>query len=151
MRLIEFIDRHEHGTIAMIKPCKDHANMLYEWCRDNNIPCIDKDKLHCTILFSKNPVVHLAKHNNKQLIIESKILGWKKLGEALTLELEAPKAHKLHQYMMNHGGSHDYPEYIAHTSVCYNWPQQEVPTVAPDFPLTFDRLHVHGIDPNFGN
>lgn len=151
MKLIELDTGlyHTHGTIAMLKPTVECASTLYKWCKSNNIPCIDPEKLHCTVLFSKKPVEHLVKHNNKKIIVPAKILEWKKLGPALTLELDAPLAYKIHKYMRKQGGSHDYPEYIAHTSVSYDWPQQDLPAVTPDFPLVFDQLHVKPIDPNF--
>lgn len=151
MRLLEFDSQtfHPHGTIAMLKLSEACAQTLSEWCRDNRIPCIDKDKLHCTVLYSKKPVEHLVKHNNKKILAQGKILEWKKLGPALTLHLDAPLAHKIHKYMRKQGGTHDFPEFIAHTSVSYDWPQQDLPAVIPEFPLIFDQLHVKAIDPNF--
>ena len=153
MKIIEFDSRsyHRHGTIATLRPTEECAKSLYEWCNSNNITCIDPEKLHCTVLFSKEPVEHLVAHNNKKIVIEAKILGWKKLGYALTLELDAPRAHKLHKYMIDQGGTHDYPEFIAHTSVTYDWPQQDLPSATPDFPLVFDRLKVTPIDPDFAD
>lgn len=151
MRLIEFSssNSHDHGTIAMLKLNEEDSEKLYKWCNENNIPCIDKDKLHCTVLFSKKPVEQLSKHNNKDVNVEADIIGWKKLGDALTLELDAPIAAKIHEYMLKKGGTHDYPEYIAHISVCYDWSQQDLPAATPDFPITFDKLEVTGIDPDF--
>ena len=142
---------HKHGTIAVIKPCNEDAGKIYKWCNENNIPCIDRDQLHCTVLFSSAPVEHLTKHHNKKIAVNSKIIGWKKLGNALTLGLEAPTAHKIHKYMINQGGKHDYPDFIAHTSVCYKWLQQECPAVVPNFPILFDKLEIKPIDPNYGN
>lgn len=153
MRLFEFAltDKHKHGTIAMLKPCREDADRLHQWCNENNVPCIDKDKLHCTVLFSKAPVEHLTKHHDKDIVIKANITGWKKLGEALTLELDAPTVHKMHEYMIEQGGTHDFPEFIAHTSVCYKWPQQETPAALPNFPIKFNKLYVMEIDPNFGS
>jgi len=151
MRLIEFYNasHHPHGTIAMLKPCGTDAEKLYKWCINNNISCIDKDKLHCTVLYSKAPVEHLTKFNNKNFIVKSKINQWEKLGDALTLKLSAPTAEKIHSYMRSQGGTHDFPEYIAHISVCYKWTDNKLPDILPDFPIIFDKLQVTPIDPNF--
>lgn len=152
MRIFEFVStKHPHGTIAMLKPSKKVANELYNWCKNNNIQCIDKDDFHCTVLFSKKPVEHLVKHNNKKVIVDAKIKGWKKLGSALTLELHAPRANKIHKYMIEQGGTHDFPDFIAHVSISYDWPNQELPNTTPDIPLIFDKLTVDQIDPNFAS
>jgi hypothetical protein len=78
MRLIEFYKsvHHPHGTIAMLKPRKTDAEKIYNWCINNDISCINKDKLHCTVLYSKAPVEHLSKFNNKKINVKSKINQW---------------------------------------------------------------------------
>lgn len=151
MKICEFVKStdHVHGTIAMLKPCAEDAEKLHKWCIDNDIPCIDTDKLHCTVLFSKEPVEHLVKHNNQTVTVKSTIKKWKKLGNALTLVLDAPIALKIHRYMRNQGGTHDFPSFIAHISVCYDCTDDKLPDVVPEFPITFDKLEVKPIDPDF--
>jgi 2'-5' RNA ligase len=141
---------HPHGTIAMLKLRESDQQKLYDWCEENNIPCIDKDKLHCTVLFSSTPCAHLTKHHKKSLYVPCTVRGWKKLGDALTLHLDAPRADRIHRYMRSQGGSHDYPDFIPHTTVSYKWKKDELPEVHPNFPLTFDLLEVTAIDPDFG-
>jgi len=151
MRLIEFAKSsiHPDGTIAMLKLYKDDADKLHNWCNKHQIQCIDKDKLHCTVLYSKQPVEHLVKYNNKLLNVNADIIGWKKLGNALTLELNCPRANKIHKYMIDQGGTHDFPNYIAHISVSYNWTKDELPDLIPTININFDKLKVDAIDTNF--
>lgn len=151
MRLFEFDSskEHPHGTIAILKLCNPDQKKLTEWCKENKIPCIDKNKLHCTVLYSTNPCAHLTKYHKKKIYVPCTVRGWKKLGEALTLHLDSPRADRIHRYMRSQGGSHDYPEFIPHTTVNYKWKQDELPDVHPDFPLTFNLLEVTGINPKF--
>ena len=94
MRLdeIDQSGKHPHGTIAMLKLCKGDQKKLHEWCEENKIPCIDKNKLHCTVLYSSAPCAHLEKHHKKSIYVPCTVKGWKQFGEALTLHLEAPRA-----------------------------------------------------------
>lgn len=161
MKLLEFIDNdiiqigsgsmdkpsHEHGTISLLRMGKSSADSIGEWCRQRGISCINEEDLHCTVLFSRNPVEHLSELNDTPIKVKARIKSWKKLGSALTLELESPLACKLHEWMRSEGGSHDYPEYIAHTTISYEWPQDELPDECPKMVLEFDRLVVKPINP----
>lgn len=143
-------ESHDNGTFGMLKLSDESANELKNWCDKHNIDCIDPDDLHCTVLYSKKPVPELSKLNDKEVDVLGKIKGWEKLGDALVLELDAPKAAKIHDFMINHGGTSDYPEYIAHTSVMYDVPDDiELPKSLPNFDLIFDKLEIKPIDPDF--
>jgi hypothetical protein len=141
---------HAHGTIALLKPRKLHAKSIKAWCQENNLPCIPEHDLHCTVLYSRKPVPHLEALNGKEITATGRVKGWKKLGTALVLELESPKATAMHRYMREQGGSHDFPSFIAHTTVCYEWDNNDLPKVLPrDFVIEFDSLVVKAIDPNY--
>jgi hypothetical protein len=142
-------ESHEHGTIATLIPSMQASENIQMWCKRNQIPCIDAGDLHCTVLFSRKPVIHLGRLNEAKLLVPAKVIGWKKLGTALTLELYAPKIKRLHEWMLKQGGTHDYPEFIAHTTVTYDWPHDHVPDSCPTMMLEFTRLVVNGIDPKF--
>lgn len=144
-------ETHKNGTIALLRLSKQSAEELKEWCDLNDIPCNDPKKLHCTVLFSQNPVEHLSWLNGAKLKVHARIKGWKKLGNALTLELYAPKAHRLHKWMRKQGGTHGYPEYIAHTTTSYDWPSDDLPDKLPKFFLEFDSLTVEEIDPKYSD
>lgn len=126
------------------------AAQLRDWCQANGISCLEEHELHCTILYSSAPVPQFTVLNEARLRIPAKVIGWKKLGTALTLELHAPKAARLHRYMIQKGGTHDYPSFIPHTSVCYEWNEDSVPDVCPtNMMLEFTHLVVEAINPNY--
>ena len=145
----QMYENHAHGTIAKLCLSDASAANLSQWCFENDVPCIDERKLHCTVLFSKKPVSHLTRLNDARLMVPAKIIGWKKLGPALTLELYAPKATRLHKWMIEQGGTHEYPDFIAHTTVTYDWPVDTTPQRFPEMVLEFTKLAVQGIDPEF--
>jgi hypothetical protein len=67
------IKEHTHGTIALLGLSKNSAQHLKEWCSANNLPCLDEQELHCTVLFSRNPVrqfekLHGARFMDLQLV-----------------------------------------------------------------------------------
>jgi hypothetical protein len=52
--------------------------------------------------------------------------------------------------MIKHGATHDYPSFIAHTSVTYEWQGDELPKDCPShLLLEFDSLSITGIDPKY--
>lgn len=141
---------HTHGTISKLSLSSASADKLYNWCIKNNIECIAPEKFHCTVLFSRKPVTKLTALDHSNVNVTAKIKDWKVLGPALTLELESPSIVKLHKWMINQGGTHDYQEFIVHTSVTYNWSSSnQLPNNLPDFDLTFDKLEVEAIDPAY--
>lgn len=142
---------HPHGTIAKLVPSRESQENLAKWCNENRIPCIDPSKFHCTVLFSRKPVETLVELNGKKVRLATEIKGWKKLGDnVLTLELASPRISKIHEWMISRGGTHDYPQFIPHLTVCYEWNDDRVPDIgAPDMILEFDTLHVQPIDPKY--
>lgn len=145
----EFLEPHKNGTIALLYPTEECAENVKEWCISNNLPCLDIEELHCTVLYSKVPVEKLTKLNNSTLDIPAKIKGWKILGEtALVLELYCPKAEKLHNWMIKQGGTHDYPEFISHMTISYDW-DKELPDIFPNFLIEFNKLTIDAIDPDY--
>jgi hypothetical protein len=150
----EFMDgtsEHLYGTIATLKLQDNCARKLKKWCDKHNIQCLDPQDLHCTVLYSKKPVPKFMKINDKALDISAKIVGWKKLGNALVLDLNCPKATKLHDWMIKNGGTHDYPDFIAHVSVAYGYDSDQLPKVKPDMTIDFNKLKIKPIDPDWGD
>jgi hypothetical protein len=141
---------HSAGTIVKLKMSDASAHKLVDWCDHHQVPCMAPYELHLTVLFSKKPVPHLQALDGKQINIKCKPVGWKQLGaSALTLELDCPAALRLHQKLLDQGGSHSFPNFIAHTSVNYDWHTQELPDDCPDFYLVFDAIEVDAIDPDY--
>lgn len=137
------------GTIAMLRLEEKCANIVKAWCDKHNIECIDPTEMHCTILYSKQPVPELLKLNDRPLFVSADIIGWRKLGSALVFELDCNGAVQLHEWMMSKGGTHDFPEFIAHTTISYDWEDDDLPKILPNMKLEFDKLEVNKIDPDY--
>lgn len=99
---------HEHGTIVKLIPDASSSAWIQKWAIRNGIDCIDPRDMHCTILFSRQPVSRLARLDGRPLGVTARPIGLKKLGKALTIELHCPAASRLHKWMIEQGGSHDY-------------------------------------------
>ncbi len=142
---------HPNGTIVTLKMCEDSAARVRDWCKSHNIPCIDADALHLTVLFSRNPVPHLTTMHGNEVKVPAQVKGWKLLGDkALCLHLDCPLASRFHHSLRNQGGTHDFPDYIPHSSVSYEWADHlGLPSVLPDFPLLFNKIVVDDIQPNY--
>lgn len=142
---------HPNGTIVTLKMNPESAAMLENWCQNNGVPCVPRDSLHLTVLYSRNPVPHLCSMHGNQVKVPASVKGWTKLGDkALCLELLCPLASRFHETLRAQGGTHDWPEFLPHSSVSYEWHERsDLPAVLPDFPLLFDTIHVSDIDPDY--
>lgn len=142
---------HRHGTIVMLRMSSASGDKLAEWCKQNNVPCMDPHNMHISVLFSKKPVPHLQVLNNTPIQVTCKPQAWKMLGDkALTLVFDCPAVQKIHQDLKDLGGEHSYPDLIVHTSVNYDWNHQlALPDQLPSMPLVFDRVEVMAIDPDY--
>lgn len=142
---------HKDGTIALLGLSDDSAASLKIWCDNHHLPCLDVEDLHCTLLYSRKPVEKFTKFDNAKLDIPAEIIGWKKLGNALVLELYCPKAERFHKWMIKHGGTHDFPDYIAHISISYDWERDDLPKTIPDMIIEFDKMSVSPINKNYAD
>lgn len=134
-----------NGTYMALMMEPESAQQLYDYCKsiglDNIIPV---DELHCTVLFSRKEVPGLKKYHMIPVNYAAKIRGWKQLGDALTLELEFPKAEKINSLLMKMGGTSDFDSYLCHTSVCYDY-EGGLPKKIPNFILKYDTVKVEDI------
>ena len=138
---------YEHGIIAMLKLSDKSASSLESWCQEHDLPCLEKGSLHCTVLFSRRSVENFPDLNGLEVLIPARIAGWRKFKTALVLELYSPRINLLHEWMIRQGGTHDFPEYIAHTSITYDWEIDELPTEIPSMDLEFDQILIEPISP----
>jgi len=144
---------HSSGTMVSLRLSENSARQLHTWCKAHGVPCMSPSELHLTVLFSRNPVPHLVSMNGNAVQVPARIRGWTKLGDnALCLDLDCGLATKFHQSLRAQGGTHDWPEYIPHTSVSYDYGNRtDLPKSVPDFALAFDQIQVKEINPNYGN
>jgi hypothetical protein len=143
------IPSYTHGTFAMLKLSANSASSLMSWCRENNLPCIDDEYLHCTILYSRKPVDRLSDLNGLRMLISATIIGWERFGTALVLKLYSSQIDLLHSLMIGQGGTHDFPEYIAHVSITYDWQTNYLPELTPAMILEFDQMLIEPINPKY--
>lgn len=139
---------HVNGTFVDTNLTETSCDKIYDWCLKHTIPCIDKDKLHVTLLHSKNPVPKLQELDGYNLSKTARIVEWKMLGTCLVLMLDSPLTQTIHNFCMKQGGSHDYPKYIPHLSICYDY-DGELPKQLPNFPIKFDKIRVSELDLNW--
>ena len=139
---------HKNGTFVDVALSADSANHIYDWCFANNIHCISPKKMHVTLLHSKQPVPKLAQIDGYELNMPARITQWQKLGDCLVLMLDAKSAHAVHNFCRKHGGTHDYPEYIPHVTVNYEW-DTVLPEEYPSFPIKLSKIRVNELDLNW--
>ena len=141
---------HPHGTIVKLVMNAECADKLINWCKSQNIPCIDKQDLHITILYSKTPVPHLESMHGNNVRVIGKPTDWKVMGDsALTLLLDCPISSQFHNSLKKQGGSHKFNNYIPHATVWYKWDKEFTPNNIPDFLLVFDKIVVSPVDPDW--
>lgn len=141
--LTESID-HKNGTFVDTDLSQESCMNLYNWCIAHNLNCIQPDKLHVTLLYSRKPVPKLQNLNNYILNKSAKIVEWKKLKNALVLMLDFPEAHVIHKFCKKHGGTHDYNEYVPHITIDYDY-NKDIPLELPDFSVNFKNIRVNGL------
>jgi hypothetical protein len=143
-------DSHMLGTCVMLALSDSSGEQLKSWCREQNIPCIDSLHLHLTILYSRHPMPQLDSMNGNHVHVAAKVQDWIKLGDrCLCLHLDCDLATKFHNSLIKQGGTHDFPGYIAHCTINYDWCVATLPKLLPSFDLVFDRIIVEPLDGNF--
>jgi len=145
---IDQLQSQKNGTIALLKLEEDSSNSIKIWCDNHSIKCLNPEDLHCTVLYSRKVVPDLDILNGMNIKFQAKIIEWEKFDKALVLKLDSSKINKLHNIMMNQGGTHDFPEFIAHITVSYDY-NDEIPVIIPKITVKFNKLLVEPIDKDF--
>jgi len=150
MKLIELFeskssdDDHKYGTFGCLEVDLEQAQEIAEWCDENDVPCQDKDKLHCTVIYSPKPCPELMKFDESEWNIMAKVTGYKILGTSLVLILDCPEVIKLHETIMeNSDATYTWPDYIPHVSLFYAEPDEEIniPDALPCKEIKLSLLH----------
>lgn len=107
--------------------------------------------MHCTVLFSKNPVAQLSRVNGRKMTVKADPRKLRVLGKALVIELACPGACQLHKWMRSKGGSHDYPDYIPHLTLSYDWNTDQPPNLSlpANKQIVFELLEAKPINPKY--
>jgi hypothetical protein len=141
--------KHEHGTYVSLIPCDADAKKLTEWVGDNltlsNV--VPTKDLHTTLVYSKTPVPAVEDYQFGKYF-SGKIVGWKLLGDEqnkfLVAHVESEQLQDLYADMQKLGATSDYPDYIPHITVVYDY-EGELPTVYPSMTITYTAVHVEGL------
>lgn len=84
---------------------------------------VPEDKLHITVLYSRNPVKISAKEYSYEA--QAKALELFKNSDgtksALVLLLNCPALEQRHNELIALGGTHDFPSYQPHVTLCYDY------------------------------
>jgi len=139
------------GTIALLKPSKSTAITIKNWCDSNNLPCLDPNRIHCTVLYSQNTVPELSNLDGQPMVVKGQPKSLRVFKKSLAMELECPDAKVLHRWMVSKGGSHSHMEFIPHVTLSYDWTAPELPPVPvpSNMPVVFTRLQVDTINPSY--
>lgn len=141
---------HTHGTIVTLALSSASADKLSKWCSEHGINSIDPKDFHLTVLFSERPRGAFQGLHNTNTRVTAKPLSWRVLGEdSLALVVDCPLAERLHDRLRTLGGTHSHPQLLPHVTAVYGWTGSQLPQEVPDFPLTFDKIDVEGIDPSY--
>ena len=141
---------HKDGTIVKLEMDPESARKLASWCAVNQIHCMDPDHFHITLVYSRRAMPELSNLDGTNIHLALKAKAWKKLGEsALVLVFESPQLQALHSKIIKLGATHDWPDLIIHTTVNYDYTDDQLPAALPTFPLVYNRVTVDAIDPNY--
>lgn len=142
---------HANGTYSSyIVDSKTKKNIL-KWCEDNDIECNTKDKLHCTIVFSKTPAPDLIEYNEKPVDITAKATGWELFGEnkdCLVLKIENSEINDMHETMLEAGASHSYDKFVPHITFNSDY-GGDIPKSLPEFDIRFDVMEVTPLEDDY--
>lgn len=149
MKINESItEKHKNGTYSALYLSNKSAKQLYDWCKNNGIVTQSQDEYHCTLIYSRKSINELKEFTNKKIKTKAKIYDWKRLGNALTLEIRNEKINILHEKMINLGATHDFQSYIPHVTINSNYCCDELPLKTPQFDLVFDKIVVEPLEEN---
>jgi hypothetical protein len=152
--LKEYISREgSKGTYAELVLSNSSASQLSMFCSEYNIPCIDKSKLHCTVVYSRNPID--IDESIVKLPVNASVTGYTilpspvKTSKALALSINSDYMLKLHLYFKSRGATFDFAEYHPHLTLNYDWHGNHKKLPVPNLRLVFDRFNVEEIEVNW--
>lgn len=146
-------ETHEKGTYIKADPIQANRDQLFSWTQENGITnAVDSSEYHTTIIYSKNPCPE-AKEYDFKLPMHATVSGFKifdaPLGRCLVAALESEDLKTVNSdIMQRYGATSDYPEYIPHITLSYNY-DGDLPTNPPKINVWFNKVEVKGLDPTW--
>lgn len=150
----------EDGTFAGLRFYAQDAQRLEQFALDNEIPNPEPaDKLHVTLLFSKNPIPDykpwgLLKKGMFATPSEARIFG-EGDERALVIVLDSPDIVNRHNQLMkkHKEATYDHDEYIPHVTLSYNAGDFDPETLDTSSLSMLTLVEEYGddIDPNWSD
>lgn len=152
------------GTYACFHLLEEDALRVQSYLYDNGIVSDPPGSLHVTAIYSRKPLPDLEEliperrfgcdHEEDECVAHA--TGWQVFnaswgGYCLVMTLDFPTAVGTHTYIRKeYGGTHDYPTYIPHLTVCARYDNRGIPDFpVPEFPLRFREFEVRPINPDW--
>jgi len=146
--------KHPNGTYMSVKVSRATQKLLDKWSREHNIPNpIDPKDMHTTLVYSRKPVPESDDYPIN-FPIACKIKEWQifptgnegKKCLVAVVESEVLQQHFRAIHTL-YGASFDYPKYIPHITLSYDYGLNKVPTDLPDFTIVYDDKDFQPLDP----
>ncbi len=149
--------KHKDGTYVAFEMSKDSRELLDHFISQvlGPIERVDPKSYHITVIYSRTPVPD-ADNLPRDMSAEANATGYevfqtKDGGKCLVLRVESGEARALNKKLGRMGATSDFPDYKPHVTLCYNMSEDidvaDLPV--PKFSLTFDKLTVDPLDPEF--
>ena len=136
----------QYITYVRASLAADSAAILSTIMQDSGLAnTVPPEKMHCTVLYSRTQIRELPSADGLfPLGIEPiRFELWEVPGHSphLVLCLHSPELVVRHQALLESGGSHDFPGFNPHISICKNVPPGFDLTTMPPLPATLTLSH----------
>lgn len=146
----DFIAEEKQGTYASLLLSDKSKQDIFDLIQQLKIEKpIDPVEYHVTVLYSRQPVAL----NAKDFVLPTNIpiSGWEVFPTrdqklCLVMTLKSPAIDDIHSKMIAAGGTHDYPDFKTHISVCMDYQQTVLPTTLPNISVSFSKLEIKPLD-----
>lgn len=142
---------HSSGTYAKVMLSADHAQIVKTITDLINVEnAVSPFDLHTTVVFSRTSCKTIKEYSPR-LPIKAHGIGFEIFDnndgtKSLVMLLDSQELHTMHNTFRNyHGASHDFPTYLPHLTLSYDYRQENTPepSILPYFnDLTFDAFVV---------
>ena len=144
--------KHPGGTYVCANLSRQSKDALGKWVEENNIPSpADPKQYHTTITYSRKGIPTVTDHKF-DLPIKGKIIKWKIFPaqdnkKCLVAVVDSPDLEHYHtEIQTQYGAQYDYPDYIPHITVSYDYPSNSVPKILPALDITYVKIKIEPLD-----
>lgn len=151
--------KHKDGTYVSLEMTQESRDSLDQFVEMSLglTERVDPSTYHTTVIYSRTPVPtaeNLLESNPisaQAMVTGYEVFPTKSDGQCLVMRISCPIATELNAQLTKEGATSDYAEYKPHVTLAYDMSQTVNPNSlpTPQFQLTFDRIHVAPLDPEF--